>query len=378
MPLDLGGWGRVDEVLARAQEVAQVGASLPPMKQMRGIKRTLAGAVGRAFLRVAQIITRDQRAFNLAALEALRTGAAQVLALRNEAAALRSELSSARARIDEVQTAESSARETKIGQLRTSISRQERQLALFFEAASKGTPAVAGAERLEPLTAEASHLWDPTYLQLEDDFRGSREEIKGRIAVYVPKFRAAGAGTAAAPILDLGCGRGELLEVLQADGLTASGVDTNRAAVEECRERGLRVELRDAFEALGKVPDGSLGGLAAVHLVEHLPFSLLLKLIDEALRVLRPGGIAVFESPNPMNVLVGSANFYIDPTHRNPVHPLTLRHLLEARGMVGIETMMLHPVPPEKRVPDADSELARRFNEYFYGPQDYAVVGRRP
>ena len=387
--LDLGGWEPVDGMLARAQEVAQVGAAVPAMTRMRGLKRMVAGSVARAFLRLAQVITRDQRSFNLATIDVLRTMyersrgvAAQVGALRSEVAALRAELASVRSdlsrRIEEVHAADSRA----LGQLRTSMSLQERRFERFLDeagnpAAGKHTPATVGAENGTAVAAESAHLWDAIYLHFEDEFRGTREEIKARVAVYLPKFRDAGAGTEASPILDLGCGRGELLEVLRTEGLVASGVDTNRAAVEQCRQQGLSVELGDAFDVLRKLPEASLGGLAALHVVEHLPFPLVLKLLDEALRVLRPGGVAIFETPNPKNVLVGSSNFYIDPTHRNPVHPLTLRHLIEARGLVGVETMMLHPLPPEARVPDASSELARRFNEYFYGPQDYAVVGRR-
>ena len=380
--LDLGGWEPVDGMLARAQEVAQVGAAVPAMTRMRGLKRVVAGSVARAFLRLAQVITRDQRSFNLATIDILRTmderarrEAGHVAALRAEVASVRSDLSR---RIDEVQATDSRA----LGQLRTSMSLQERRFERFLDeagdhAAGKHTPAPVGAENGPAVAAESAHLWDAIYLHFEDEFRGTREEIKARVAVYLPKFREAGAGTEAAPILDLGCGRGELLEVLRTEGLVASGVDTNRAAVEQCRQQGLSVELGDAFDVLRKLPEASLGGLAALHVVEHLPFPLVLKLLDEALRVLRPGGVAIFETPNPKNVLVGSSNFYIDPTHRNPVHPLTLRHLMEARGLVGVETMMLHPLPPEARVPDASSELARRFNEYFYGPQDYAVVGRR-
>jgi len=136
--------------------------------------------------------------------------------------------------------------------------------------------------------------------------------------------------------------------------------------------------VNDAFDALAKVADGSLGAITAIHVVEHLPMDLLFRLLDEALRVLRPGGVAIFETPNPQNVLVGASTFYIDPTHRNPVHPQTLHYLVEARGMIRVETLPLHPYPPEMQIPDGDSALARAFNQYFYGPQDYAVVGRRP
>jgi O-antigen chain-terminating methyltransferase len=393
--LQIPGWNQVDERLGRAQQVALVGASLPSMTRMRGLKRSLAGVVAKLFLRTAQLITRDQREFNVEVLdilrplhEALAHQAAQLSATRVDLAALRAELTSVRAELSKAQArigelgaqarSEAANSSVNIGQLRTSLSLQERQVNQLLEEIRKRLPASLDVEQLQTLAAEAPHIWDAIYLHFEDQFRGSREEIKRRIAVYLPKFRAAEAGSESSPILDLGCGRGELLEVLREAGLTASGVDTNRAAVEQCLDHGLSVELRDAFEALGKIPNASLGGLTALHVVEHLPFPLVLKLLDESLRVLRPGGIAIFETPNPNNVLVGSSTFYVDPTHRNPVHPQALQYLMEARGMVRVETMMLHPYAPEARVPEAGSELARRFNEHFYGPQDYAALGHRP
>jgi O-antigen chain-terminating methyltransferase len=92
---------------------------------------------------------------------------------------------------------------------------------------------------------------------------------------------------------------------------------------------------------------------------------------------LKPGGLAIFETPNPQNVLVGSHNFYIDPTHRHPIPCLTAQFLLEARGLCDVEIVHLHPYAESYKVLDGGTELARRFNEYFYGPQDYAVIGRR-
>jgi SAM-dependent methyltransferase len=102
---------------------------------------------------------------------------------------------------------------------------------------------------------------------------------------------------------------------------------------------------------------------------------VLVKLLDETVRVLKPGGVAIFETPNPENVLVGSHNFYLDPTHRNPLPSATVKFIAEARGLCRIEIMNLHPYPESYRVEDAGLNIAKRFNEYFYGPQDYAVVG---
>ena len=177
--LDLGGWEPVDGMLARAQEVAQVGASVPPMTRMRGLKRVVAGSVARTFLRLAQVITRDQRSFNLATIDILRTmderarrEAGHVAALRAEVASVRSDLSR---RIDEVQATDSRA----LGQLRTSMSLQERRFERFLDeagdhTAGKHTPASVGPENGPAVAAESAHLWDAIYLHFEDEFRGTR------------------------------------------------------------------------------------------------------------------------------------------------------------------------------------------------------------
>jgi len=369
-----------NQLLAQARETAQVGVTVPPMSRTHGLKRRLATSVAKAFLRLAQLITRDQRTFNdtaVAALQALNErlahNSARTAERLDELAAKDAALAQ---RLGEAESGQR-AHDLKRDQLRTALSLQERRLTLLLEDARRRLPGPLDTKQLQTFADELPHVADAGYLTFEDAFRGSREEIKERVSIYAPKLRAAEAGTDKAPILDLGCGRGELLEVLGEQGLKASGVDSNSAAVDQCRELKLDVLLGDAFEELGKLPDGSLGGVTALHVVEHLPFPLVVKLLDETLRVLRPGGIAIFETPNPNNILVGATNFYLDPTHRNPVHPQTLQYLVEARGLTQVETMMLHPYPKEVRIPE-DTAVARIFNEYFYGPQDYAVLGRRP
>jgi len=387
----LPGSTAVEEVFARAHQVADAGAAVPPMTRLRGPTRALAGGVAKVFLRIAQIITRDQRTFNHAALDLLRTltdelarARSETIALRRDSAGVRTELNAVRTELNAARMALSQT-QTRIGeiqaetapaiaQLRTSVSLQERRLISLIEGGMDQVQRNGGKQ----IPDELPHVLDSTHLGFEDEFRGSRADIKQRLAVYLPMLRGAQAATQNAPVLDVGCGRGELLELLRVGGVVASGVDSNRAAAEQCRELGLDVVLADAFDTLRGAPDGSLGALTAIHVVEHLPYALLLRLIDESLRVLRPGGLAIFETPNPNNVLVGSCNFYVDPTHRNPVHPRTLQYLFETRGMLRVETMPLHPYPAVMHVPEGDSVLARRFNEYFYGPQDYAVVGFRP
>jgi O-antigen chain-terminating methyltransferase len=111
------------------------------------------------------------------------------------------------------------------------------------------------------------------------------------------------------------------------------------------------------------------------HIVEHLPFEVIIHLFDESLRVLKPGGIIIFETPNPQNVLTGSCNFYFDPTHRNPIPSPTLKFIAENRGFCQVKTLPLHPYPDTYKIKGDGSQLEDRFNRYFYGEQDYAVIG---
>lgn len=229
-----------------------------------------------------------------------------------------------------------------------------------------------------PVSQVSGHPdFDRFYLDFEDKFRGSRAEVKRRVTVHADRFLAAGAGTAAAPIVDLGCGRGEWLEVVRERDLTAYGVDGNAVAVELCRSAGLTALHGDALEHLRGLPDGSLGGITAFHVAEHLEPSALMELLDQALRTLIPHGILLLETPNPENILVGARNFWFDPTHRNPIPPPVLEFLVQHRGFVDTEIVRLHPYPEDERLP-RETELGRRLDGLISGPQDYAVIGRRP
>lgn len=263
-----------------------------------------------------------------------------------------------------------------IQQLRAEISHQHARISILLEDVRKKT-AVSGEPQPVKLSDEDSHALDGLYMALEDRFRGSRAEIEERLRFYLPLLAKHQIGTRRMPVLDIGCGRGEWLAVLSEANLDAYGVDTNRIFVAECREKGLRVTEEDALQHLRSLPDNRLGAVTGFHIIEHLSLEVLIKLIDETVRVLKPGGLAIFETPNPQNVLVGSHNFYIDPTHRNPIPCLTAQFLLEARGLCDVEILQLHPYAEAYKVPDGGTELARRFNDYFYGPQDYAVIGRR-
>lgn len=215
------------------------------------------------------------------------------------------------------------------------------------------------------------------YLALEDAFRGSQQEIAERLSVYLPILEQAGVRRSEDLVIDIGCGRGEWLNILSRNSYKNKGCDANSSMVSSCRERGLEVVEQDAVQFLGSLQADSVSAITAFHVVEHLPLATMLELIDGSLRALRPGGVLILETPNPQNILVSSHNFYLDPTHRKPIPMLLLQFIVEARGFCDIRPMMLHPYA-ESMLVDGASDVAARFNEYFYGPQDYAIVAHKP
>jgi len=207
------------------------------------------------------------------------------------------------------------------------------------------------------------------YVALEDRFRGTREEIKEGFRAYLPYVQEQ------TPVIDLGCGRGEWLELLAENGIQARGVDSNILQAEKCRERGFEVSDQDLFAYLKSMPDESAGTITGFHIIEHLSFNALVALLNEVLRVLRPGGVAIFETPNPENIVVGSNYFYLDPTHRHPLPTELMEFLFRNRGFDQIELLPLHPWESGRVA--GEGQLAERFNGYFYGPMDYAIMGRK-
>jgi SAM-dependent methyltransferase len=262
-------------------------------------------------------------------------------------------------------------------QLRAEVINQNRRVSILLEEARKRLPAPFDEKQLVTMTGEEKHSLDAVYVSFEDQFRGTRAEIKERSRVYLPFLQERKIGTKNMPILDVGCGRGEWLELLLENQLDARGIDINRVLLAYCKEAGLDVAEDDILEHLKNQPDRSLGAVTGFHIIEHLPFDILVRVFDETARVLKPGGIAIFETPNPQNVLVGSHNFYLDFTHRNPLPSLTTQFILEARGLCDVQILNLHPYPESSKLLDDGTELVKRFNEYFYGPQDYAVIGRK-
>lgn len=173
-------------------------------------------------------------------------------------------------------------------------------------------------------------MTDWFYRAFEDRYRGNRATIRDRLTVYLPFVQPLARPGAVA--LDLGCGRGEWIELLGETGFAAEGVDLDEGMLAACRERGLKVTNGDAVAVLRARPEASAAVVSAFHLVEHIPFDLVQTLIAEALRVLQPGGLLILETPNPENLVVGASSFYDDPSHLRPLPPKLLAFAVEHGG----------------------------------------------
>lgn len=274
-----------------------------------------------------------------------------------------------------------SVREEQVAQRQRERARQS-LVDLFLREVRRSYPAPPDIGRLTAIPG----LGDDLYQALEDAFRGSFEDVRERLRVYL-----ADVGALAPPgrVLDLGTGRGEWLGLLVEAEIDGYGVDTNAEAVERCRQRGLDVVHADAVQHLATVPEASLAAITGFHFAEHISFDGLIDVVDHAMRALRPGGLLILETPNPMNVVVGAATFYLDPSHERPLHPLLMEFLLSARGYGDVELRYLHPSSSPLRwspelgdvfgdaIMKTVEPMMTRLNDILFGPQDFAILGRR-
>ena len=226
-----------------------------------------------------------------------------------------------------------------------------------------------------PIASASVKMPDALYMALQERFRGSQNQIRNRQRVYLPILTDRGIGTADMPVLDLGCGRGEWLQVLQSEVLNAHGVDSNPLMVEACVALGLRATKQDSLVYLSALPAASIGAVTSFHLIEHLSFRTLVQLVENAFRVLKPGGLLILETPNPANVLVGSHTFYLDPTHVKPIPSELLWFIFESRGFQNLRIIELHPPElPSGRAAKLPQSIARAFQAGL----DYSIIGERP
>jgi O-antigen chain-terminating methyltransferase len=217
--------------------------------------------------------------------------------------------------------------------------------------------------------------------------RGSRAEVIEKLGKYLPVFDGRG------PVCDLGCGRGEFLELAKGSDLEAYGIDTDEASVAACRALGLEARQEDLFEHLRRLPASTLGGVFCSQVIEHLPPELIPELLEEVHRVLVPGGAAVFETPNPATFATHVHSFWRDPTHVRPVPEPSLSFAARTAGLVVEDVLYTSRVVYEQRLApvrtrssdehlrsmaDQINAIVERLNDLLYGYQDYALIARKP
>ena len=213
------------------------------------------------------------------------------------------------------------------------------------------------------------HLLDVFYTRFEDRFKDTAETKKLH-KQYQQLFTDAKVNFKKFPVLDIGCGRGEFLEYMRELKINAHGVDINTDMVERANNAGLKVVQGDALDYLEESKARSIGAITGFHIVEHITFQMLLKMLSSAYSSLAPGGFALFETPNPENIIVATNSFYFDPSHLKPIPPGLLAFALEVTGFKQVEIIRSYPVKTVN-----DEGLNPEVFERFYGPRNYAVVG---
>jgi SAM-dependent methyltransferase len=375
-----------------------------------GVPERPGGLNGKAFDAVwsaLQPVFERQMAFNAALVEHLNRNAA---AHRQAHDALAQALPALRASFEAVTTFESRVvqflqhitpladthyREIDdaIQQLRTVTNVAQRAaIAAQRAAGASRAPSASGPTAPDAPVAPVAPV-ALAYVGFEDRFRGSEDQIRERLKDYVPYF----AGQS--DVLDVGCGRGEFLELLREQGIGARGLDLNPEMVEVCRARGLDVANADARGYLTGVPDDSIGGLIAVQVIEHLEPPYLAETLSLAYDKLRPGARIVLETINPACWVAFFESFIRDLTHVKPIHPETLQFMLQASGFSNVEIVYRAPIAeggklrrvkplPEyfgDTAPDALTELVSSFNSNvdrlngrLFSYQDFAAIATRP
>jgi O-antigen chain-terminating methyltransferase len=222
------------------------------------------------------------------------------------------------------------------------------------------------------------------YVGFEDQFRGSQQDIRERVAAYVPMFEDA------SDVLDVGCGRGEFLDLLRAKGISARGVDLNDEMAAVCRERGLDATADDALSYLLAQPDGSLGGLFAAQVVEHLEPDYLMRFLETAYHKLRPGSKIILETINAACWYAFFSSYIRDVSHVRPLHPDTLQYLVSASGFQKVMVRYTAPFPEQSKLQTVPASLDRpeslevvfnenvgKLNDLLFTYLDYAAIGER-
>ena len=268
--------------------------------------------------------------------------------------------------IDDLYEAADGARAGDESSRRALVELEERLRRVERRGPGSGAQPVASTVAAQPAAAAV-----PDYFAFEARMRGSTAAVRERQRPYVEDFRLAN------PVLDIGCGRGEFLSLLREAGVEARGIDADADMAAYARGEGLEVEQADALAYVEALDDGSLGGIFAAQVFEHLPPATLVRLLELMAAKLRPGGLLVAETINPLSPLA-LRSYFADLTHAQPLVPETLVLLAEQAGFREVEIRYVNE--PEERLAVPDDPLiagnVRRLNELLFGPLDYAIVAR--
>lgn len=262
-----------------------------------------------------------------------------------------------------------------VGQVRAHLEREIAQIRLSQNVLSRAHTDFGQPRAVPAGSSELSPVSDDFYMIFENYFRGSRELVRERQEAYVAAVT--GAVDAQHPALDIGCGRGEWLEILQSRGIPARGIDLNRNGVEECVARGLDAAVADGLDHLSGLEKESLGAITMFQVLEHLAFDGVTAMLAEARRVLRPGGVFLGEIPNSMTLSVGASTFWIDPTHSRPLHPEVLRFIALQAGFARVDVHSSSPLRPLPDLSGVERQIADPISELYdavFGPGDVAVI----
>lgn len=218
---------------------------------------------------------------------------------------------------------------------------------------------------------------DFDYFLFEEQYRGSEETIRERLKVYLPYFEGRN------NVLDIGCGRGEFLELLKENNVKAKGIEIDEEMLLVCAEKGLEVENVDAIAYLESLEDHSLGGIILTQVIEHLTPNYLIKLMKLAYQKLENGAYVIAETINPQSLIVFTEAYFMDLSHIKMVHPLTIKFILETEGFRNVDLKYLSPVDEELRIPMVEgmpnefNTAVEKLNNVVYGCRDYAAIGRK-
>jgi SAM-dependent methyltransferase len=266
----------------------------------------------------------------------------------------------------------------------------ERETRLLRAAQSAGPVSThpSGPAPLDPSAAATGHSPASVYTRSPVDIKDFYFRLQGRFQSDVPAdatrlemYRSVIVNlepkTPAGAWLDIGCGRGKWLRLARDGGYQAVGVDSSPAAIQQCREAGFEVTEGDALEFLRSAEDESFAVVSAFHVLEHCPFEYCLNLVYQVARTLKPGGVLLIETPHAGNLLMATEQFWMDPTHNRPIPLPLMEFLFEYCGIGVVHRFEVNPRAESEHLPFRELELANRLDMLLYGPQDYAMMGRR-